>query len=546
MTFDHLTAILQRFTRRRRQRDALIWVPRGLLVGLLAAVVVATLARLRPLLTAGELAWVATGLALSATAVAGIALLLRRYPLQAQARFADARFNLQQRAVTAVEIHSAAITTTPELARQQLDDTLAATAVVNLDRDLPYEFKRQDWLLILLATGLLLAAILLDNPQLPALLQQRAVSTAVAEQTAALEQIAEDIRQNQTLTAEQQVELLAPVEQSLQELQSGDLSQEEAVAVLSEAEADLRDLQAGFDNKPLQQALNSAGASLAQNATARQLGQTLQDGNLAQAGSAAADLADSLDTLDSQEQQQLAQDLAQAAAALAQTDSELSQQLAAAAEALENGDVQAAQDALRDAAATLQERNQELAQNAQAAQQAQAAADQANQGRSAIAQAGQPQTGNPQSGQGQQQAGQGQQGQQAGQGQQGQQGQAAGQGGNPGEQTGSGSSGEGTAVGGPSQGGNHTENVFVPDVVDLSGVEGVDIELDTSCQGADCGELIGETPTDFANEGGSIVPYNQVFGDYRGAVNEALAGSSIPLGYKGFIRDYFSSLEPGQ
>ena len=55
--------------------------------------------------------------------------------------------------------------------------------------------------------------------------------------------------------------------------------------------------------------------------------------------------------------------------------------------------------------------------------------------------------------------------------------------------------------------------------------------------------MLSETPSEFGNET-SNVPYDQVYGDYRNAANEALSSDYIPLGYKGYIRDYFSSLEP--
>ncbi len=117
------------------------------------------------------------------------------------------------------------------------------------------------------------------------------------------------------------------------------------------------------------------------------------------------------------------------------------------------------------------------------------------------------------------------------------------------EQPGSGQqagSGSGAGAGGAGQGGGSSDNVFVPDTVDLSEFEGVDVELDADCFGGgdECGELQNETPAEFTDEGGSIVPYTQVLGDYQGAVNEALSDNAIPLGYKQFIRDYFSSLEP--
>jgi hypothetical protein len=55
--------------------------------------------------------------------------------------------------------------------------------------------------------------------------------------------------------------------------------------------------------------------------------------------------------------------------------------------------------------------------------------------------------------------------------------------------------------------------------------------------------LINERPTDFTDERG-LVPYSEVFGDYRDAAYEALEGDYVPLGMKRLVRDYFSSLEP--
>ena len=160
-----------------------------------------------------------------------------------------------------------------------------------------------------------------------------------------------------------------------------------------------------------------------------------------------------------------------------------------------------------------------------------------------VAQAGQ----SGQSGQGEQAEGGGQgQGESQGSGQgQGQgSGQGSGEGNGQGQGSGSGSE-QGGGTGGPGPGGGHTENVFVPDLVDLSQFEGEEIELSAECiaNPAECGGLLSETPTEFGDEQ-SVVPYEQVFGDYRNAANEALADDYIPLGLKGYIRDYFSSLEP--
>lgn len=47
-----------------------------------------------------------------------------------------------------------------------------------------------------------------------------------------------------------------------------------------------------------------------------------------------------------------------------------------------------------------------------------------------------------------------------------------------------------------------------------------------------CGGLLSETPSEFGDET-STVPYDQVYGDYRDAANEALSSDYIPLGTKG-------------
>jgi hypothetical protein len=531
--FHDLVSQLRRWHGRRRMRDGLLWLPKGLLAGLTLALVVAIGARLRPLLDNTQLAYVAVGLGLAGLLVGLLVVVGRRVTLVEQAQFADRQFGLQERAVTAVEIHSGDLAVPPEIARLQLVDAVTAVTRVDATRQLPFHINRRDWLFLLTSTFLLLLFILLPNPQANPLKKARAIQQQIEEQITALEALQEEILQNDSLTDEQREELLQPIEGALQELQAGNTSQEQAIATLSEAEADLRQLAADSNQDDLRQRLQEAGQPLAENSVGQSLGQSLQAGDLFSASSAAAQLADDLPTLSPDEQQALADDLAATAAALQGTDDQLAQQLAAAAEALQNGDIAAAQEALREAAGTLQQRAQENA----ASQQAQAAAGQLAQGRQEVAQAGQD-------GQGQTTAEGSQSGQGQGQGNGQGEGQSEGngQGQEPGQGTGS-EQGEGS--GGPGPGGGHAENVFVPEFRDLSGEAGIDIELPAECiaNPANCGALLSETPTEFGVEG-STVPYAQVFGDYRNAASEALAGDYIPLGMKGYIRDYFSSLEP--
>jgi hypothetical protein len=111
--FDTLTTHLTTWTRRRRWRDGLVWLPRGLLAGLLVAVLVATVARLRPFLTNQEVAWISLGLAGLGLLVSAILLLAQREDLPGQARFADRHFGLKERVRTAVDLQQGRIEAPP-------------------------------------------------------------------------------------------------------------------------------------------------------------------------------------------------------------------------------------------------------------------------------------------------------------------------------------------------------------------------------------------------------------------------------------------------
>jgi hypothetical protein len=194
-TIQELNSQLTRWDNRRRAADMLIWVPRGLLAGLLVAVAIAALARFRPLLTNQELASIAGGLALFSLLISLVALLLQRRSTVEQARFADRRFGLQERTSTAVEIQSGRLETIPALVEQQLNDTKRAVNLVNAKEKLPLVPDWRDLGMVLVAVLLLLAAVILPNPQVEALLQQRAIDKAIADQIEALEAVVTKSRQ---------------------------------------------------------------------------------------------------------------------------------------------------------------------------------------------------------------------------------------------------------------------------------------------------------------------------------------------------------------
>jgi hypothetical protein len=248
------------------------------------------------------------------------------------------------------------------------------------------------------------------------------------------------------------------------------------------------------------------------------LSMAFNNGQLGESAAAASALADSLDELDAEAQSALAEQLSEAATALAGADAELADSLSRAADALAGGDVESAQSALSETAATLNERQQSAATAAQAA----SAADQLGASRGEVAQQGAGEPGGD-GGEGAPDEGQ------------------------------SGASGSGTTaaggsqsgdVGAPSEGGGHVDSVFVPRRPELEG-QGENLELEVQCLSdpESCGPVGGQAPSSSQGQG-SVVPYDQVFGDYRAAAFEALAGGNIPLGLQGVIRDYFSALEP--
>lgn len=529
--FDTLRDVLREWDGRHRQQESLRRLPMALAAGLFVGLGAALLSRSHPLLTRGELSWLALAAVLIAISLVGLATLLRRRTLYEQARFGDRRFGLRERLTTAVEIQSGELAVDEAVATRQLSDALDAAAGVDITRDLPFQWRADDWLLPLALAVVTLLALWLPNPQEALLLEQRAVAEIVEQQAGALTELVDEIGADPALTQEQREALLQPLEEALAALTKPEMTREEAVAALSQAETELRRLSLEQDTATLNEALAEAAASLDDSSVAGDLSMAFNSGQLGESAAAAGALADSLDELDAEARSALAEQLSEAAAALADVDAEMAESLSRAADALAEGDIESAQNALAETAATLNERQQSAAVAAQAA----SAADQLGEARGEVAQQGAGQPG------------------EAG----GQPGEAGGQpgetGGETGSDTGQGGAGSGMAAdggsqsgnsGAPSEGGGHVDNVFVPQRPELEG-QGENLELEVQCLSAPetCGPIGSQVPSSSQGQG-SIVPYEQVFGDYRNAAFEALAGGNIPAGLQDIIRDYFSALEP--
>lgn len=523
----HMTA----WDGRRRRQEILDWLPRVVSAAALLGLGLSVLTRLRPLLTRSETGWIAGLLILLASSLTLLVFIARRRSLAQTAQYADRRLALKERMATAVEINSGRLRVPADLATRQLSDAVAVADKVDVAQRWPLRVRWGEWLATALLLLLLLILLQLPNSQENVLLEQRAVAAAIDEQAAQLAALSEEIAANPSLTEAQREALQQPLESAFESLNESGLTREEAVATLSEAEAQLRSLGDTFDNNSLEAALSAAAAPLQNGDTTAEMGQALQSGDLSAAGRAAADLADTLPETDHGTQQDLAEALSETASALANTDSELAEQLNRAAEALRDGDTAAAQQALREAAATLQARAQEQAAAAQARQTATAL----GAGRQAIAQAGE--TGTEEATEAGDTAG-------AQSGASGTGGTEAAQPGGTGQ--GTGAAGQIDGGSGPGSGGGHTENVFVPAGPRLEG-QGTELELDVQClrDPEACGPLAAERPTDFRESaGGALVPYERVYGDYRDAAYEAIAGDEVPRRLQDLVRDYFTALQP--
>ncbi len=346
----NLKSRLRRWGLRLRLSESLTWGPWGAAVGIGAGLLLALAARLWPLLMARWLAGLAGLFALAGVTIGLLVVWLRPRPLHRLARVFDRLFGLAERLTTAVEIGTGRLRATAAMAQAQLADTLDIAARVDARAMLPLRASRQ----ALLALGLLALALIislwLPNPQEDVLLQQAAVREAVEEQIDELEAVREEVAQVEGLTEAEREMLLEALEEAIAALDDGRATPEEAIAALSEAEQSLAELQdpgaAG-----VRDGLEQAAEGMVDSELTREIAEALANGDY----QAAAQELDAYsgtkgESLTREEELELAQELAQAAQALAESDPDLAEQLAQAAEAIERGDVAEAREAIRDAA----------------------------------------------------------------------------------------------------------------------------------------------------------------------------------------------------
>lgn len=526
--FSVLAGFLSDADRLRRKSEVAIWIPRMLNLALIASVILGIIIRLWPIMDEKGFVTLVTVLILTGSSVAAVIVFTRTRTLIDKAKYADKKLSLQERASTSVEIHLGVLSVVPELKVKQLANTIDSTSGINLNRAIPLKMNRKELAIILLMMALLVVNIIVPNPQYDVLRNQKELARSITEQISSLEGMWEEIANDNQLDEESKELILAPIGDAIESIREGQISREEALAILSQAEKELRELGTSFEPALNQSALAEAGEALSSAPAAAEFGAALQRGDVAEAAQAVNFLIEELSDLDGETRSNLAEDLASAAAILRDTDQDFANLISDAARAIQAEDDQLAQELLADLAIEFEDAaRQELA------------ADVAESTAEQIASAGQEvagltQAGSQDSGQSVRNLLEGA----SGQASDGSDDQAAGisPDSNSDMQQGPGS---------PGQGGGRADSVFTPDLVDLGTQPGVPVELPANCEGdvEDCGLLLNESAVDFGDEA-SVIPYTEVFAEYRDSAYQALEREQIPLRMKDYIRDYFTSLEP--
>lgn len=515
---DELTRLVIGWSHRARWQRVLRGLLRGLAVGLGLGLLLALAARLRPLLPTGQIAVVAAGLALGGLLVALVLPWLRsirRSPL-AWAREFDQRFGLKERTSTALELGATETGSASPLLALQREDALAAASRVQIRRALPLSIDARD---ALVAAGLamaLLLALALPNAQNDVLAQRAQFAAAARSQMEALDKAEQALRDSPDLTEAQKQAAIEAVERARERLSDPTITPEQAVAALNEAQSKLDALKEGAHSQRLDD-LREAGRNMAPSEATRGLAEALSKGDFDTASEQLRHLLDpNGKPLSEAEQQQVASQLDGMARDVQGSDPQMAGQLREAAQAIREQRQTDAIQRLQQAAGSLDKASQ-----AQSAEQAlEGASNATGSAREALTEnrGGQP----------------------------GSSSETPGQSGSPGNSAGQGppqnSNGPGQGPsGGHSEDSGSDHSVLEPE--SRLGESGSDVTVPGSNGSAQ------PDPNGQRNQAGrspSLVPYEQVYQDYARSADLALQTGQVPAELRDYVRDYFTSLDPGR
>jgi hypothetical protein len=549
-----LVKLVQSWARRAKLQRSLQWLFFGLACGLGLALLLAIAARVWPLMSTTALIALAIAFALLGLLMALAwpwVRAIRTKPL-AWARAFDNLFGLRQRISTALEVSAGTLTIKNNAIRaRQQQDAVRIAESVDAKKFLPLHLRWRDGLVTLGLLMALVIALLLPNPQQEVLAAKQLFQENLQKQVEQIEQAKQAIDQSKELSAEQKKEALEALNEAQQALKDPNTTPEKALAAINDAQSKLdalQDQEAQQRNADLEQ----AGRSLSPDELTNELASSLANQDFNRAAQAMRNLA----TKDGQaltedEAQRIANQLDQMAREVQNSDPALAQKLREAAQEMRNGNTEAAQKALEEAASSLdkakqtQQANSALDKAQSQTEQARQSVSQASQQQSQSGQ--QQQSGNQSSQSGEQQGEQAGDKQQAGsqssnqqgEGQQGQNGQGEGQ-----TQQGQASGMAGGEATGANPQSGHSEdsgsedNVYAPRRINGQGQQ---VVLDDT-QGEAAPNPNGQK--NIAPDGQSSVAYQQVYGEYSKAADDAINNDEVPPDKRDYVRDYFSSLDP--
>lgn len=558
---DDLNRLIETWATRARLQRSLAWVLFGLACGLGAGVLFALAARVFPIATQPQVILASVVSIATGVLVAALAPWIRtlRVDTLRWARAFDQQFGIGERVTTALELRDGVLTNATDALRiLQQADAMTAARAVDPRALLPLRLNKRHALASLVLALALALAVLLPNAQEQVAQQRAELRQTLNEQAKAIEDAKQVIQDSPFLSDAQKQQALNALDEAKRALEDPNVTPEKALAAINDAQTKLdalRDQLAEQQRADLQR----AGRTLTPDQLTNAMSDAMQRGDFDRA----ADMMRNLTNQNGQplaesERQRLANQLDQMARQVQSSDQQMAQNLRQAAQQLRQGQAEQARESLNRAAQSLDRANSTQSQEGSISE----AQQRAEQIRRELSRAmSQQQAGQPG------EAGQSEAGQ-AGStesesfepGQAGQDGQAGSQGdmseamrgmtGDPGEGFGQGEAGkfadgaQGTDASGQSQ---HSEDsgssntVTVPNSrITTQGETVVLPDLNPAQRPDPQGR---QQP---AAAGQSSVPYQQVYGQYAQAADEALQNGEVPVSMRDLVRDYFSSLDPNQ
>ncbi|MBC8060417.1 MAG: hypothetical protein H7Y18_07105 [Clostridiaceae bacterium] len=525
-SYKEIYSILKRIRRRFILKNIIFNVIIGISVALVIGITMIIASRLIPIYKVYDKAIYIT---VTAIALSFLYSIIIKPNLKNIASKVDV-FELKERISTSLEIEKEDSPYKELLVK----DALSNLKELNYKKNIPLIPKRNRIIVLSFLIVIILATTLLPDPLKDIAEKNHNLKVYKNEQVKRVEVAVEKIKETKKLDAEQKKDLLAKLQELKTELKSAKEIKEAEKAVDKTAEKlELK------KNEQLVKDVKNLEAKFGENSTTKALAEAIKKSDVKEVKKELDKLKKDSKTMDGDAKAKLKDSLTKASAS---TDNKtLQAQLDSLNNALASGDESAINSSVDSISASIESGMSNESMN------------------KAVAQLQQNIQGQPQNGGGSQQAqGQGAgQGQGQGSGQGSGSGQGQGQGSGQGQGQGAGGSGAGNGSGNgdggvtdysgggiankqPSAGTEKQyEKVYTPS--NLGGTNTA-----SGLTGKKNGNSAGSESTiteDYNAELGTLIPYDQVIGQYNDKAMESLNDNEIPDGMKDVIKGYFSSLQ---